>query len=450
MWQPGSTRFWGGLQTVEPSAPAPEESSAREFNGTTDAMVLSSGDFAAAPFTFGTIAWLVRSDNSTGFQEILASDTFFHGIDPGGEWYCGFDNSGTATGSAVPEGEWCLVVFTKATGSQVPNYYVYNFTTETWSSGATSGGAQADGSGNPTQINICHYPGPAEHFDGGLAAVAMYRAWVPADLAAVQAAGLHTAADNWIVATTNADRSLVIIPSDVVPATSLDDLTGNGADETSSNVGTVINGPVGWIQLSAQTLIEFTGANDDPWDDPPWLIDISGGTGLADQQDGTGRLLTDTAGSYTAYTSGVLDDIVASPDFLFRFDLELIGDIEQYTSVYWRVDGTLPEVDSLKVMYGQDVDFYAIISNVAGTPSNESGDQPWTSDDTIQHGLVRCVGTDVDVWLWFDGNAKPITPTLTFTDSDNNTNTRFAVLAFSGAVGAAREARLHRFRITPL
>jgi hypothetical protein len=221
---------------------------ARQFNGTSNSMTFSAGNFNGVPFTYGTWAVIFRW-NGTGsgqWREIISTNgsTGFGGLNIDGTFY--FSTDGSISGSAfTPTANvWYCVIYTKATGSSTPRYNVYNYTTATWTS-YNHGNTGANGSENLSAFYVGSWQGTVEYWPGDIAAMGFFRAWTPND-AAAQAAGLHTLASNWTSATTGADRRAVWILNQASTSTQVTDATGGGANETTSGVGTVTTDPAGF------------------------------------------------------------------------------------------------------------------------------------------------------------------------------------------------------------
>lgn len=109
------------------------------FDGVDDRVIFPIGVFngmAGGPITFG---WLFRTDNiavtRTGLEiGITAGGRIGLGISSG-DLIRFFNGSSTRDGPARPVG-WFLCVTTKATGTVVPRYHIYDFTAGTWEHGA--------------------------------------------------------------------------------------------------------------------------------------------------------------------------------------------------------------------------------------------------------------------------------------------------------------------------
>ncbi len=185
----------------------------------------------------GTIVAVVKRGDNGYYDPLfqLATST------PTPMWGMSIDNQDTLTltlaGGDVysptirvyKEDGWCLVAVTKASGSATPRFHKYSFATGQWSH--ENGGAAYNNSGTPATVEIGHLPGLVDYFEGSLSAVACYSGV----LSDGQLEGLTGNLSSWLALTPSA----MWVLNQASTATSVTDLSGNGANQTSLTDTTV-------------------------------------------------------------------------------------------------------------------------------------------------------------------------------------------------------------------
>lgn len=216
----------------------------RMFDGVNDDFVTGTG--ALSGMTYGTVAVLYRLTSLSpwhGLFEVHDSGGTFLGAVVMNDsfklsWYSGAGNANS--GVALSAGVWYLQVVRKATGSAVPRFSHYNFTTQAWSHAAgTDSVANWTAPGASGTVK-CTSEGAADFVDGDLAVRAAWANALPwaasgAGDALLEAAGLHFSLMAWMGAAPSA--LWVFDQSDTTQKVS--DLTGGGANETSL-IGTTV------------------------------------------------------------------------------------------------------------------------------------------------------------------------------------------------------------------
>jgi hypothetical protein len=207
----------------------------REFNGTSDRIILDPGDLSVWTGA-GMSAALVKRAASSEMTpySVHTSTTEFYGPDyEAGVTDILTDTGFSTVGSAIPVNVWVLVIFTKASGSATPRLHTYNYNTDTWAHAnlgtalADSGPAGADG-----EIHLGDWD--SSLWFSGLEAAVGFWSDTPDD-ATIEAAGLETALQSWL----DFGTPLAVWGLDQAStATAVEDLTG-GADQTSISGTTV-------------------------------------------------------------------------------------------------------------------------------------------------------------------------------------------------------------------
>ena len=160
--------------------------------------------------------WIVQAYNSSNNPAwgLLAS---------GGKFYCEGDFS-SGNGTAVLN-HWMWIGFTKAAGSNKPEWYFHDLTAATAWSHNTGASNVADQTGPPTKIVIGGRQQGSSGLRGSLAAVAVYASVLTQTAlqnAAASASALLASSPGWGVLLNQAST-----------ATAVTDLSGNGATQAS-------------------------------------------------------------------------------------------------------------------------------------------------------------------------------------------------------------------------
>jgi hypothetical protein len=241
----------------------------REFNGTSDNIVHSTGGLSG--MTYGTVAIIFKTSTTTGDRQyhcLITSGAGFAG-NPAGQR----DNKlvtfsggySTLASPTLTTDRWWLAVMRKDTGTVNPRWSVYDFTGDAWVHG-NGDVARADWTAPGASGTIeCQFGG-AEHWSGRLAVRASWTNEVhwTADASgdtAIEAAGLETSLQNWVDETPDA---LWAYNQD--PLSAVDDIVG-GADQSSVSGTTVVTGddPPGFsFSLGPAPSLWFTQAAVQP------------------------------------------------------------------------------------------------------------------------------------------------------------------------------------------
>lgn len=216
---------------------------------TTD--ILNTATGAASGCTYGTVAALIKYASTGDYQAVAHlhnnTNTFLASMlnmQTTGilEWYS--VSSSTTGATSLSAGTWYLLVVRKPTGSATPRFSIYNYTNTTWTHVAGSGALSdhtAPGASGTIRFN---YQDAGDWFGSRVAARAVWSNNLPwtADASgdtAIQNAGLHTAAANWL----SANPSAFWLFNQASVATPVEDLSTTGtADQTSITGTTVVNG----------------------------------------------------------------------------------------------------------------------------------------------------------------------------------------------------------------
>lgn len=215
----------------------------RTFDGVNDDLVTTTG--ALSGMTYGTVAALFRYTSNSAFQSLFvlhSSGGSFLGsvvITDSNQMHCHNNIAGSSSGVTLSSAVWYLQVVRKATGSSVPRFSGYNYTTGAWSHAAGSAIANwvAPSSGGTVK---CSWENSAEWFKGDLVARAAWSNALPwaasgaGDLI-LEAAGLQYSLMAWI----NAAPSALWVFDQADTGQTVPDLTGGGASQ-SSIVGTTV------------------------------------------------------------------------------------------------------------------------------------------------------------------------------------------------------------------
>lgn len=205
----------------------------RRFDGVDDAIRASVG---ACNLTGAfSMAALVRSDTTGPWQGIVSNRTTTETAwalqkKPAGVLSLEHETNGSESKLSVADDmRWYLLVVTKATGTATPRFHRYDFSTKTW----THENGNVSLGNRPTQaggaIHFAEYTTASDNFMGDFAAVAE---WAGTALTDGQCESLVTASDikkGWKALSPSGlwcfDQAAV--------TTSVEDLTGNGANQTS-------------------------------------------------------------------------------------------------------------------------------------------------------------------------------------------------------------------------
>jgi hypothetical protein len=216
----------------------------REFDGTDDTVVHSTGGLSA--MTFGTTAAIFKTDaNSAGYTLLALHDSggSFLGAGlklEGAE--IGMYSAGNATFSVpIATGVWYLAVARKATGTATPRLSVYRFSNGVWvhgNAGTSIGNWTSPGASGTIRM---HVTTGFDFFDGRMAVRAAWANEVhwTADASgdtAIEAAGLEDSLQNWVNESPDA-----LWPYNQDPLSAVDDIVG-GADQSSVTGTTVVSG----------------------------------------------------------------------------------------------------------------------------------------------------------------------------------------------------------------
>src|SRR5215207_1883183 len=223
---------------------------ARQFTASgSNRVQFSPGGFSGNTFDYGTVAAVVDHTDNGAWQDIVnlrtatgTLETHVLEVSDFDQWWFSINNGNGVNGPVVATGKYCVVV-TKATGSAVPRFHIYNYATNAWAH-ADGNVALANGTATVTGIVVGEYPGGFDYQNGRVSAVGVYRHWVPND-AAVEAAGFHYDLDNFVAAAANSDLDWVVSFNQASTATAVEDLIGSG-DQTAITGTSVSTGPAGF------------------------------------------------------------------------------------------------------------------------------------------------------------------------------------------------------------
>lgn len=212
----------------------------REFDGVDDQIRCAPG--AVSDVTFGalTIAFIVKwfsteqgspiyAGNTTGGDSIRMDVETFSGT-----LYFAVEDNHVVMGSAPAENVWHLVAVSKTTGSDVPRFHHYDYSAGVWAH-QDGDSTQVDGTNVLDYVDIGPWDG-VDFTDGRLAVLGVF----PANYTdtAIETAGMEAALQNWV---DDGPAALWPFDQDSV-STPLEDITGNGADQTSITGTTVVTG----------------------------------------------------------------------------------------------------------------------------------------------------------------------------------------------------------------
>src|SRR5262245_12890722 len=345
----------------------------RSFNGTSDSITCATG--AASGYTWGTVAAIVRVNANSTFQGIV------HLVDSGAAFISApllinnsnqpaYNNGSIDSAAAITlsNATWYLIVARKANGlAQTPRFSVYNYTSQTWTH-AAGGSAEDNALSTPGAGGTIRFGDSVttDWFASYVAARAVWSLSLPwtADSSgdtAIQNAGLHLAAYNWL---SNNPSAFWLFNQ---PSTSInvDDLSSNGtADQTAISGTTVITGsdPPGFdFSLSALNTVQaaqpfpsFTTPFIEPNAVPYQL--------LGSREPITFITLTDSGTAADSLSVVVVDENQAPPQPFPAFrtpfrepnavPFQLLGDTSGSASVSLTDAGTA--TDSITVDIGSD------------------------------------------------------------------------------------------------
>ena len=229
----------------------------RNFDGTDDYIILNeTGAFSGIDGTeASTVAALWKADTikAQALWWQLNQPQSINPYSSGFVWYSA-GNSAIQT-HAYSANTWYLSLWTKAAGTAgiEVRSHVYNFTTQTWAHtnhGTISPAAQT----GVTVSHIGRWAGSPEYLDGQIAALGLWVDTMPwatdaSGDAAIEAAGLEAAYQNWVDASPD-----ILYRLDQDPVAPIINEIGTGPDETS-----------------------ITGTNAVTGDDPPGFSFTGGG-----------------------------------------------------------------------------------------------------------------------------------------------------------------------------
>lgn len=233
---------------------------ARLFNGSTNFITAPAGAFSGAPFTYGTLAIIIRwtalpGDWKEFYSNAPASGDMFFGVDTSNYWQCTF-GSGTNTRTnlvTITAGVWLCAIISKDTGSVFPRLNLYNYNTGAWSTNVFDV-VQPDGAGNMGTHYIGSYHGSFEFVNADIAALGLFRTVVPASDAEAQNWGLPFSRLAWLALAGRADRSAVWLLDQAATTTPVLDLTGGGANESGGTVPAISTNSVPLLGYGAPVL----------------------------------------------------------------------------------------------------------------------------------------------------------------------------------------------------
>jgi hypothetical protein len=222
---------------------------ARQFNGTSHSITTSAGAFNGLAFDYGTMFVILRWNGTGGggWREFVSTNGtvgIFGSLTPSGEFALSVDNSIGASSFSPASNTWYFVSWTKLSGSQTPYYNIYDYSTPGWST-ANHSGTMANGTEAISNFYIGSYQGTLEYWPGDIAAIGFFRHFLPNN-AAVQAINPQASTTGWATAAGSADVEAWWTLNQAATSTQLTDRSGGGANETTSNIGTVITGPAGF------------------------------------------------------------------------------------------------------------------------------------------------------------------------------------------------------------
>lgn len=208
----------------------------RRFNGTSDVITLSIGTLGTltGALTMAAIVNRTKSDYAAVID-----------ISTGTTQRVGLEGSNSATldyiaGSYFPNGPiawpttdgWDVIGYCKASGTAAPRAHKYRYSTGVWTH--TNNGSNA---GNPTAgntVRIGDMAGLNEKFGGDIAIIGIWKR----QLSDVEFETLESGLQAWVDLTPDALWRL----DQASTATPVNDLTGNGANQTAISGTTVVSG----------------------------------------------------------------------------------------------------------------------------------------------------------------------------------------------------------------
>jgi hypothetical protein len=221
----------------------------REFDGIDDLITCAIGGLSA--MAYGTAAAIIAPGASGAWRgicnlhnsggSVLASPLALRDLSNRPAMFT-LANSSLTTFN-LTAGTWYLIVARKATGTAAPRFSIRDMSTGIWSHGV-GGTALADwtapGASGTVRFNNAN---SSDWFNGKVVVRAAWSNSLPwsADTtgdAAIEAAGLHTAAQNWL--DNSPDAMWRFNQAEV--ATAVEDDTGGGADQTAIAGTTVVTG----------------------------------------------------------------------------------------------------------------------------------------------------------------------------------------------------------------
>lgn len=203
---------------------------------------MGPGAISATPFTYGTMAGIVRSATVGAWRNIvglsITSGAFGSGcvmeLDNLNKLYIVFDASECFTTATFAQTTWLFVAATKATGTVAPRAHVYDYAAGTWTH-ADFANTAANGTFLSNKMVVGSFTDLTGDFlNGDIAAVGYFKQWVPTD-AEIEACGLHISRLGWLVAAQRSAAAGVCLFDQSLTTMPVMDLTGGGANQTSTS-----------------------------------------------------------------------------------------------------------------------------------------------------------------------------------------------------------------------
>jgi hypothetical protein len=214
----------------------------RAFDGSNDFITLALGSLASVHAGPCTLAAIIRSSLNGSFRPFLSFET----SGPSQRlalWKNSSNNLMFSQGgldrdialSMTIATAWIVTIVTK-TSNGTPRGHRYIYSTDTWGH-ANAGDTSDDDSETLSQIKIGRYEGDADTWNGRIALLAALDD-VIGDDAAIEAMNLEVELANWLTPFTDGG----IWPlNQASTATAVEDITGNGADQTALSGTSVVD-----------------------------------------------------------------------------------------------------------------------------------------------------------------------------------------------------------------
>lgn len=218
-----TVRSFDGIDDRIVCSPGSVITQAVAANRTWAAIVKSGANGQSASF----ICLNASSDHGAAFALTGVTDRLTLRIDGGSTTIESTITFTTALG-------WCLIAVNKASGTTTPRFHLYRFDTQAWTH-TDGGGTVGDGTlGATVDIELAALSGGFDTFQGSIAVAAIF----PSSMSDAAIEALAPGLQEWV------DGS----PSGLWPLTQaavttpVDDITGNGANETSRTGTAVVTG----------------------------------------------------------------------------------------------------------------------------------------------------------------------------------------------------------------